>query len=463
MSAGEPPPTPPPPAPPTTTTATDPGQSRRGIDREIGRLALPALGALIAEPLYVLADTAVVGQLGLLQLDGLALATTVLLTLANVFVFLAYGTTAAVSRLLGAGQERQAASQAVQGLWLAFALSMALMVAGLILAPNLLDLLGGSEAVKAQGLIYLRISLLGLPAMFGMLAATGYLRGQQDTRTPLFITLFTALGNLILEVILIFGLDFGIGASALSTVVAQYVGLAMYLSRVVPEARRHGAGLRPTPRAMRSLLKVGGDLIVRTLALRGFFTVATAVAARLGDVELGAHHIAFEITIFMALAMDAVAIAGQALVGRYLGAGDAAAARTVSRRMMGWGVAVGLLAAAAVAVLIPFAPAWFSDDSEVRELTRFLLLIVVAIQPAGALAFVLDGVLIGAGDMRFMAKAMSGLTLALIPALVAVAVLSAGIGWLWLTFGVFMVGRVVVLGRRFLSDDWLITGTEMRH
>lgn len=438
---------------------TAPSQSGRGLDREIARLALPALGALIAEPLYVLADTAVVGQLGLLQLDGLALATTVLLTIANVFVFLAYGTTAAVSRLIGAGQEQKAAGQAIQGLWLALALALVLMVAGLALAPTLLDLLGGSAEIKAEGLIYLRISLLGLPAMFGMLAATGYLRGQQDTRTPLLITMFTALGNLILEVILIFGLDFGIGASALSTVVAQYVGLALYLARVVPEARRHGARLNPIPGAMGSLLKIGGDLIVRTIALRGFFTLATAVAARLGNVELGAHHIAFEITIFLALAMDAVAIAGQAIVGRYLGAGDAAAARTVSRRMMRWAIGVGVLSLLVVVVLIPFAPVWFSDDTEVRELTRFLLIIVALLQPAGALAFVLDGILIGAGDMRFMAKAMAGLTLAVAPAAIAVAVLDAGIGWLWATFALFMAGRVLVLGRRYLSDAWLITGT----
>jgi putative MATE family efflux protein len=374
--------------------------ARSPLDREIARLAIPAFGALIAEPLYVLTDTAVVGHLGTPQLAGLAVASSVLLTLYTVFIFLAYGTTAAVSRLLGAGDEREAAHQAVQSMWLALFIGLGLIVIGLALSGPLVDWIGAEGAVRTNALVYLRISLAGVPAMLLVLAGAGYLRGLQDTRTPLLVAISTAAANLVLEIALIYGLHQGIGASALATVLAQVGGAAVYTRRVSQAAHRQGADLTPHPVSLVALARVGRDLLVRTAALRAALVVATAVAARLGSVDVAAHQIAFEIWNFLALGLDAIAIAGQAMVGRALGAGDGTGARDAGRRMIEWGVALGALVGVLVAVLRTVLPHLFTDDAEVLALASFLLVWVAALQPLNAVAFVLDGVLIGAGDMQ---------------------------------------------------------------
>lgn len=431
---------------------------RSPYDREIARLALPAFGALIAEPLYVLTDTAIVGHLGTPQLGGLAVASTILLTLYAVFIFLAYGTTAAVSRLLGAGDEREAAHQAVQSLWLAALIGLGVVATGLAAAEPLVGLMGAEGAVRENALIYLRISLLGVPAMLVVLAGTGYLRGLQDTRTPLVVAVTTAGVNLVVEVVLIYGLDQGIGASALATVVAQTLAAAVYLSRIGRAVAALGVGLRPHAPSLRRLGAVGRDLLVRTAALRAALVVATAVATRLGTVEVAAHQVAFEIWSFLALGLDAIAIAGQAMVGRALGAGDGGAARAAGRRMIEWGVALGATAAGAVLALRTVLPHLFSGDAAVVGLAAFLLVWVAVLQPVNAVAFVLDGILIGAGDMRFLAWAMAGAAAVFVPAAVTVAALGAGIGWLWAAIALLMAVRAGTLLARFAGDRWIVLG-----
>ncbi|HSL59558.1 MAG TPA: MATE family efflux transporter [Acidimicrobiales bacterium] len=450
------------PAPPTGPTGTGPAvggrPGRRALDREIARLAVPAFATLVAEPLYVLADTAVVGHLGTEQLAGLALASTVLLTGHAVFIFLAYGTTAAVARLLGAGDERRAAHQAVQGLWLAVAIGVALTALGWWQGDDLIRVLGGEGDVATQAGIYLRISLLGVPALLLTLAGTGYLRGLQDTRTPLVVAVVSALANLVIELVLIFGLGFGIGASALSTVIAQVGAAAVFATIVARAAARLGVGARPDLRAIAALAKVGGDLLVRTAALRFSLTVATAVTARLGTVPLAAHQIAFEIWSVLALGLDAIAIAGQAMIGRLLGAGDAAGARVAGRRMITWGVVAGVGSGLVVLAASPWLPRVFSPDPEVVALAGFLLVWVAALQPVNGVVFVLDGVLIGAGDLRFLAVAMVGAAAVFVPAVVAVGVLGLGVGWVWASLGLLMLTRLVVLGARFAGDRWAVVG-----
>jgi putative MATE family efflux protein len=430
-------------------------------DREIAALAAPALGALIAEPLYVLADTAVVGHLGTPQLAGLAVASSVLLTLYAVFIFLAYGTTAAVSRLLGAGDEREAAHQAVQSMWLALVIGIVVAVVGAALSGPLVTLMGADGAVRTNALVYLRISLVGVPAMLLVLAGTGYLRGLQDTRTPLAVALGTGLLNLALEVGLIYGLGFGIGASAASTVVAQTVAAAVYVQRLGRAARRHRATLAPHPASLASLARVGRDLLIRTAALRAALVVATAVATRLGDTDVAAHQVAFELWSFLALGLDAIAIAGQAIVGRSLGAGDGPGARAVGRRMIEWGVAGGAAVGLLVAALSRVLPHLFTGDADVVALASFLLIWVAALQPVNAVAFVLDGVLIGAGDMRFLAWAMVAAAALFVPAALAVAALDLGIGWLWASLGLLMVTRTVTLGARFAGGRWVVVGATL--
>ncbi len=432
--------------------------SPRRFDREIVRLAGPAFVTLMAEPLYLLADTAVVGHLGTDQLGGLAVASAILLTSYSLCIFLAYGTTAAVARLLGAGDRRAAAEQAVQGLWLGGGVGVALaVVLGLVGSP-LVHALGAEGAVATNALVYLRISLAGLPFLLLTLAGTGYLRGLQDTRTPLLVALGTAALNLGLELVLVVGFDQGIGASALGTVLAQVAGGLVYLAAVRRAARADGVGLAPDLAAQRALLRVGRDLVVRTAALRGSLVALTAVATRIGRDDVAAHQIVFEVWNLLAMALDALAIAAQAMVGRLLGAGDAAGARAASKRLL----VLGLLASAATGMLVvvvsPVLPRFFSPDQDVVDLARFLLLWVALLQPLGAVAFVLDGVLIGAGDQHFLARAMALAALGLAIAIAPVLPLGLGIGWVWAAFAVLMAVRAATLLLRFRGDRWLVTG-----
>jgi putative MATE family efflux protein len=333
-----------------------------------------------------------------------------------------------------------------------------LVVVGLVAADGLVGAVGATGDVRANALVYLRISLLGVPALLLVMAGTGYLRGLQDTRTPLVIAVGTGALNLVLEMALIYGLDRGIGASALTTVVAQWVAAGIYLRRIWREAAARGVVLAPHAASLRRLGVVGRDLLVRTVALRASLVVATAVATRMGSVEVAAHQVAFELWNLLAHALDAIAIAGQALVGLALGAGDARSARGAGRRMIEWGVAFGVLAGGLVLALHEVLPHLFSDDPAVVELTAFVLVWVAVLQPVNAVAFVLDGILIGAGDMRFLAGAMAVAAGVFVPAALAVAVTGAGIGWLWAALGLLMATRVVTLGARFAGDEWIVLG-----
>lgn len=422
------------------------------------RLAVPALGALVAEPLYVLTDTAVVGRLGTPQLGGLAVAGTLLLTGHALFVFLAYGTTASVARLLGAGDRRAAAHEGVQGLWLAACIGVALAAAAAVAAPVLVDVMGAAGEVRTNALVYLRISLLGVPALLLAQAGTGYLRGLQDTRTPLVVTVASVTANLVLELVLVYGFDLGIGASAFSSVVAQTGAAAVYLRVVHRDVRLLGVGVRPDPPVVRRLARVGRDLFLRTAALRLSLTLATAIAARTGVVALGAHQIAFELWSICALALDALAIAGQAITGRLLGAGDVAGARAAARRMLGWGVASGVVLGGVLVLLRPVLPGLFTDDAAVVALCASLLWVVAALQPLNAVVFVLDGVLIGAGDMRFLARAMAWAAVVFVPAALAVAWLGLGVHALWGALGLLMAARAVGLLVRTAGSAWLVAG-----
>lgn len=435
--------------------------TRRRFDREIAALALPALGALVAEPLYVLADTAVVGRIGTDQLAGLAVASAALLTGMAVLIFLAYGTTAAVSRLLGAGRADDASGQAVQGLWLAGIIGVVLMAVVVLVPTQIVAALGADGNVGTQASIYLRISAFGIPFQLLSFAGVGYLRGLQDTRTPLAVAVAAAVGNLGLELVLIAGFDRGIGASALATVVAQAGTAAVYLALIGRDARRRSVPLGPDPAAIRRLARVGGDLFVRTVALRGSLTVATAVAARLGAVDVAAHEVAFATWTLFAFILDAIAIAGQSMIGRFLGADDAASARAVGRRMLELGVGFGVVSGVAVFVGRPWLPEVFTNDPAVVSLAGFLLIWVAIMQPVNAIAFVLDGLLIGAGDMRFLARAMVIAAAVAIPMALAVLVFDLGIGWVWASVAALMVSRVVTLGWRWRHGGWAVTGAEV--
>jgi putative MATE family efflux protein len=432
---------------------------RSPYDREIWRLALPAFGALAAEPLYVLVDTAIVGQLGTRQLAGLAVAGTVLTAAYALFNFLAYSTTSAVARQVGAGNRRAAAALGVDGVWLAGALGLALAVVGLAASSVIVDAMGASAGVRPYALEYLRISMVGAPFMLLMLAGAGYLRGVHDTRTTLVIAIAANVVNLALEVLFVYGFDWGVAGSAWGTVVAQIGAGVAYVTIVARSARAEDAPLRPTRAGVRQTAVVGGPLIVRTASLLAVFLATTALAARISDDAVAAHQIAFQVFILLALSLDALAIAAQAMIGRSLGADDPAQARAAARRMIEWGVAVGVGFGVVLALVRPWLVPVFTDDAGVQELAEQLLLIVALLQPLNAIVFVLDGVLIGAGDQRFLAAAMIVATFGVYaPAALIVTLAGGGVVALWGALSLWFVARAVGLGARFLGPHWQVTG-----
>ncbi|GGS90927.1 MATE family efflux transporter [Streptomyces daghestanicus] len=441
------------------TQAPARSRSPRGRhDREIIALAVPAFGALVAEPLFVMADSAIVGHLGTAQLAGLGVASALLTTAVSVFVFLAYATTAAVSRRVGADDLQSAIRQGMDGIWLALLLGAAVIAVVLPTAPFLVDLFGASDTAAPYAITYLRISSLGIPAMLVVLAATGVLRGLQDTRTPLYVAVAGFVANAALNAGLVYGAGLGIAGSAWGTVIAQCGMAAVYLVVVVRGARRHGASLRPDLAGIRASAQAGVPLLVRTLSLRAILMITTAVAARLGDADIAAHQIVLSLWSLLAFALDAIAIAGQAIIGRYLGAGDDRGARDVCRRMVGWGIAVGVVLGVLVVITRPAFLPLFTGDATVKDSALPALVVVALSQPVCGVVYVLDGVLMGAGDGPYLARAML-LTLAVFtPVALLVPALGGGLTALWAAMALMMTVRLVTLWVRTRSGRWVVTG-----
>jgi len=433
-------------------------ESNRTLDRRIWALAGPAVLTLAAEPLYLLADTAVVGRISTDALGGLAVATTLLLFATGMFIFLTFGTAATVARLLGAGDPREAAEQSVQGLWLGVACGLVgVGVLGAFGGP-LVQMFGASDAVVDDALLYLRVSLVGLPAVCVAMAGTGALRGHLDTRTPLVVTVAASLGNLVLELVLVFGLGWGLAGSAAGTVVAQWGAATVYVVIVVRRARVEHVARRPDPGRIRRLAVVGRDLFVRTVALRGAFTAATFLAARRGAAGLAAYQIAFQWWSFLAYVLDALEASAQSLVGRALGARDRVLARRTAGRILGWSLGLGTLLGVATVVLRGPITTLFTDQADIVRLVGASLVWVGLMQPLSGLAFALDGILVGAGDQRFLAGAMVGSLVVLLGLAWAVTASDTALWGLWSALTVFMASRVLTLGWRYLTPRWERTG-----
>ncbi|WP_045731208.1 MATE family efflux transporter [Pseudarthrobacter chlorophenolicus] len=438
--------------------------SRRGNAREILRLAVPAFGALVAEPLFLLADSAIVGHLGVAQLAGVGLASAVLHTVVGLMVFLAYSTTPAVARAIGDGQLGKALAAGRDGVWLALLLGVVLAAAGFVAAEPLIGLMGAEGEVRAFAVDYLRWSMPGLVAMLLVFAGTGVLRGLQDTRTPLVVATAGFGLNIVLNLWLVYGLNWSVTGSAVGTSVAQWGMAAVYVLMVRRNALRHGVSLLPSWHGIRSMTRVGSWLMLRTLSLRAAILVTVLVVTGQGAVNLAAHQLAMTIFSFLAFALDALAIAAQALIGKELGGSNAARARLLTTTMIRWGIGFGVVTGLLLAVAAPWAGALFTPDREVQAALAVALWILAASQPIAGYVFVLDGVLIGAGDARYLALAGLLNVAVYAPLLAAVAFSGAsgiaGLGWLWAAFAIgYMAARALTLGLRARSDRWMVLGS----
>ena len=431
------------------------GGLRSPYDREILRLAVPALGALAAEPSYILVDTAIVGHLGRPQLAALGIAAIVLGTLFAIFNFLQYGTTAQVGRASGAGEERAARQLGGQALWLCLGVGIVLTGLLIALAPAVVRLMGGEGETADFAVTYIRIVSLGLPFAFIAIGAQGYLRGVADLRTPLRILIAGNVANVILEVLFVYGFGWGIEGSAWGTVLAQAGMGAAFIAMLVRSAR---GDLRPRARLMRRLVRVGRHIFIRTAALMAAFTLAGAIVTRFGDASIAAHQIAFQLWIFLALVLDAVAIAGQVIVGRSLGAGDTERAYAASTRMIWLSVYGGVVFAAVMLGLEGVLPYAFTGDELVVERAQAIWLLFALMQPLNGAVFALDGILIGAGDGPFLAWSMAAAFTASAVVALAALVFDWGIVGVWIALVVLIAVRLALMGWRFAGRRWLVTG-----
>jgi len=433
------------------------------LNRAILRLAVPALGSLVAEPLFLIVDSALVGHLGVVPLAALGIASAVLQTIVGLMVFLAYSTTPAVARRFGAGDPSRAVSVGIDGLWLALGLGALLAVPGYLATPLLVGLFGASPDVAADAITYLGISMWGLPAMLIVFAATGLLRGMQDTVTPLWIAGIGFAANALLNWLFIYGLGWGIAGSAFGTVLAQWGMVAAYAVVIGRLAREHEASVLPQRDGVRGSARSGGWLFLRTVSLRLALLATVAVATMLGTEELAGWQVAFTIFSTAAFALDALAIAAQALIGRGLGAHDEPFVRRVLGRTVAWGAWFGVLVGALIGGFSGLIGLVFTGDPAVAADVQPALIVLAVAQPVCGVVFVLDGVLIGAGDARYLAIAGGLNLLPFLPSLVALALLhptgGAGLAWLAVAFfGVYMLARLATLGWRVLRPEWMTAG-----
>ena len=427
------------------------------LDRRIMAIAVPALGSLLVEPIYVLTDTAVVGRLGTVPLGGLALASTVLTTLVWVFNFLSYGTTVRVAVRRGRDDLAGGAADALQGLWLASAVGIAVATVIGAGATPLLQVIGDDPAVIEQGAVYLRVSAFGVPFQFVTMACIGYLYGLPDTKRPFVILALSNVVNLVLELVFVFVLDWGIAGSAWGTVAAQVMAASTLLWLVVPRLRADGLHrLVVVPRVMWEVVKVGGHLVQRTAFLLATLGLATATASRVGTAELAGHQIAAQLFLLLAIGVDMFKVAGQSLVGHALGAGDPDAAADVVAHLRRWAWRAGAILTIVVLLAAPVVPNLFSDDAAVVRAATLAMLVLAVMQLPSAITFVFDGVLMGGNDFRNLRWQTTLAFVVALPVFVAVRMRpSLGIVGVWTGLLVWMCVRAVKNDRRVRGTQWM--------
>ena len=425
------------------------------LDRRIIGLAVPALATLVVLPLYNITDTAIVGHLGRSQLGGLALATTVLNLIGWTSAFLQMATTSEVAFRRGRGEEARATTAAVTAYTVAIGLGVLVALLVGLAGPSIARGLGGHGAIQHNATTYLHIAAVGMPFLLLALAGTGHLQGHEDTKTPLRIVLIANIVNVVLEVVLVYGFDTGVAGSAWGTVAAQVVAAGLF----VTSSRRRIVGLRrPDATEFIQLLRNGWALVVRTIALGAALVAATAVAAQVGSATLAAHQITLNIWLLLALTLDALAVPAQVYVGAALGAGDAGEAVTIGARCLRLGLICSVAVTVMTIALSPALPYVFTSDASVRHTAMVGLIICGALQPFAALAFVHDGLLLGASDYATLRRSMLLALIAFAPlAIATLADHDLGITGIWLALTCWLAARSALLARRWSSRGWVTT------
>jgi putative MATE family efflux protein len=425
----------------------------------VAALALPALVVLAVEPLYVLVDTAVVGHLGRVPLAGLAIGGSVLTVTAWLGTVFSYGTTARAARRFGAGQRTEAVAEGVQGSWLAVSAGVTIAVLMQFGAGPLATAMAGGDAVVADAATtWLRVAVLGLPGLLLATAGNGWMRGVQDMRRPLYYVLAANVLSAVLCPVLVYPAGLGLHGSAVANAVAQTLSGALFVRAIM----REEVSLRPDLTVLRQQVAMGRDLLLRGAAMQGSFVSATAVAASFGAAAVAGHQIALQLWMFTALAQDAVAIAAQSLVGAELGAGRADGAHAVGRKVAIVGIVTGLGFAVVIAAGAGVLPGLFTDDREVIDQALLAWPWFAAMQPAAGLVFALDGVLLGAGDTRFLRNLTIGAGFgAFLPGALLAGWLDLGLGGVWAALTLFILVRLVAMLLRVRTGRWARVGASL--
>jgi putative MATE family efflux protein len=434
--------------------------------RTLLALSASAFGVLAAEPLYVLVDTAVVGHLGSRPLAALGVGAALMTLVVFVATFVEYGTTSRAARWFGAGDERAAINEGVQASWLAVALGAAIVLVSEIFAGPLTRALAGDNgAVQHAAQSWFRIAVIGVPGALLVLAGNGWMRGVQQTRTPVVIVLVANGLSAVASPVLVYPLHLGLNGSAIANVGAQALAATWFLWSLAHAARAAGpakSGTRwwqPIASTIRAQVRVGRDLILRSAGFQAAFLSAAAVAARMGTAQLAAHQVALQLWEFSALVLDSFAIAAQSLVGAALGGSDAVAAR----RFAGQTARFGLLAGVVFGLLLLsgwwLLPDAFTASAPVQHQLHLLWPWFVGMQPFAGVVFALDGVLIGAGDVAFLRTItlVAGVGVFL-PLNLAALGWGWGIGGVWAGLTGFIVARFVGMTLRIRGDRWIVTG-----
>ena len=445
-------------------------QPEKSLNRRILALAVPAFGALIAEPLFVLADSALVGQLGTETLAGMSIAATLITTVVGLMNFLAYSVTPAVARAFGAHRLAHAYRIGVDGVWVALGLGLLIMGVGYIFADPALRGMGANDATIGYARDYLHHSLWGIPPMMMILALMGTLRGLQDTVTPLKVAGVGTVVNVALNWVLIYPVGWGVAGSATGTSLTQW-GMALALGIFIHlKMRPQGVTWRPDIAGMRGVLSLGSWLMLRTLSMRLALLSTVFVVARLGDEQTAAYQLGMSVFNLLLFALDSLAIAAQALLGKELGERDLTAesgrakVRELKNRLVRMSLVYGVVTGV-VAPVIGFFGNWiFTQDAPVATLFAWATLVIGVGQPIAAYEFVLDGILMGAQDVKYLAIGSFVMLVVYAPVIFGIhwavsgGLLSATVGYLglWAAYILWYQGvRAFIFGRRAASDVWI--------
>jgi putative MATE family efflux protein len=437
-----------------------PEQPAPATGKRIAGLALPALGVLAAEPLYLLFDIAIVGRLGALALAGLAIGGLILSLVASQLTFLSYGTTARAARFFGAGDRTSAVGEGVQATWLAVGLGLLVVVVVEAAAVPLLAVIADGGVIAAAAEPWLRIAVLGAPAILISLAGNGWMRGVQDTARPLRYVVFGFAVSAVLCPLLVYGWlglpRLELAGSAVANLVGQWLAGLLFCRALLAER----VPLRVRPDVLRAQVVMGRDLVVRTMAFQACFISAAAVAARFGVAAVAAHQVVLQLWSFLALVLDSLAIAAQSLVGAALGAGQLAHAKSVAWRVTAFSTLAAAVLATVFAVGAAVLPTLFTSDRSVLDEIGVPWWFLVAQLPVAGVVFALDGVLLGAGDAKFMRNAtLASALVGFLPLIWLSLVFGWGLFGIWSGLTTFMVLRLVFVGWRAWSGRWLVAGT----